>query len=128
MQKQTEHLELLKKYIFHSFIFNNLMFFFSVLKHSKVYVKIFLVKYLIQLIKLVMLMENSLYDRVQKVIHFILLRKVRFLLLLKFKNRRPWFLFIGGAQITQSKSKWDSAVYVRHLERGDSFGEAALQS
>ncbi|CAF1524292.1 unnamed protein product [Adineta ricciae] len=34
----------------------------------------------------------------------------------------------GRAQITQAKSKWDSAVYVRHLERGDSFGEAALQS
>ncbi len=34
----------------------------------------------------------------------------------------------GRAQITQAKSKWDSAVYIRHLERGDSFGEAALQS
>ncbi len=34
----------------------------------------------------------------------------------------------GRAQITQSKSKWDPAVYMRHLERGDSFGEAALQS
>jgi cGMP-dependent protein kinase len=29
MQKQTEHLELLKKYNFHSFIFNNFMFFFQ---------------------------------------------------------------------------------------------------
>jgi cGMP-dependent protein kinase 1 len=34
----------------------------------------------------------------------------------------------GRVQITQSKSKWDTAVYVKHLERGDSFGEAALQS
>ena len=34
----------------------------------------------------------------------------------------------GRAQITQAKSKWDNAVYVRHLERGDAFGEAALQA
>lgn len=34
----------------------------------------------------------------------------------------------GRVQITQAKSKWDNAVYVRHLERGDAFGEAALQA
>ncbi|CAF0735498.1 unnamed protein product [Adineta steineri] len=34
----------------------------------------------------------------------------------------------GRVQITQAKSKWDTAVYVRHMERGDSFGETALQS
>lgn len=34
----------------------------------------------------------------------------------------------GRAQITQGKSKWDTPVYVRHLERGDYFGEDALQS
>ena len=38
------------------------------------------------------------------------------------------YLLLGRAQVTQAKSKWDSAVYVRHLERGDSFGEVALQS
>ena len=35
---------------------------------------------------------------------------------------------LGRAQITQAKSKWDSAVYLRHLERGESFGEATLQA
>lgn len=34
----------------------------------------------------------------------------------------------GRVQVTQAKSKWDPPVYVRHMERGDSFGEAALQS
>lgn len=37
-------------------------------------------------------------------------------------------LQLGRVQVTESKSKWDSAVYIRHLERGESFGEAALQS
>ena len=35
---------------------------------------------------------------------------------------------LGRAQITQGKSKWDTPIYVRHLERGDCFGEDALQS
>ncbi|CAF5168073.1 unnamed protein product, partial [Rotaria magnacalcarata] len=34
----------------------------------------------------------------------------------------------GRAQITQAKSKWDTPIYDRHLERGDSFGEDALQA
>ncbi|CAF0957572.1 unnamed protein product [Adineta ricciae] len=34
----------------------------------------------------------------------------------------------GRAQITEAKSKWDAPVYIRHLERGESFGEPALQS
>jgi cGMP-dependent protein kinase len=37
-------------------------------------------------------------------------------------------LNIGRAQITQGKSKWDTPQYVRHLERGEFFGEPALQS
>ncbi|CAF3861285.1 unnamed protein product [Rotaria sordida] len=34
----------------------------------------------------------------------------------------------GRAQITKASSKWDTPIYDRHLERGESFGEAALQS
>ncbi|CAF1086523.1 unnamed protein product [Rotaria sp. Silwood1] len=34
----------------------------------------------------------------------------------------------GRAQVTKAKSKWDTPVYHQHLERGESFGEAALQS
>ncbi|CAF3062860.1 unnamed protein product [Rotaria socialis] len=34
----------------------------------------------------------------------------------------------GRAQITQAKSKWDTPIYDRHIERGDSFGEKALQA
>ncbi len=81
-----------------------------------------------QLIKLVMLMENVLYDKVPKVIHFILLLKVGLVLLNKKSFKIKSKFFIGRVQITQAKSKWDSAVYIRHLERGDSFGETALQS
>jgi len=47
---------------------------------------------------------------------------------LKICVKNQWDFFIGRVQITQAKSKWDTAVYVRHLERGDSFGEDALQA
>ncbi|CAF1025239.1 unnamed protein product [Didymodactylos carnosus] len=33
----------------------------------------------------------------------------------------------GRVQITQSQSKWDTPVFIKHLDRGDSFGEMALQ-
>lgn len=70
-------------------------------------------------------MVNVSFDKVLKVIRSILLRKVR--------KKPKCFLTIrnlklGRVQVTESKSKWDPPVYVRHLERGESFGEAALQS
>ncbi|CAF4465991.1 unnamed protein product, partial [Adineta steineri] len=34
----------------------------------------------------------------------------------------------GRARITEAKSKWDAPINIRHLERGESFGEPALQS
>lgn len=59
---------------------------------------------------------------------FYIVGKGLFSLLRNMEKFNKFFSFEGRAQITQSKSKWDPPVYIRHLERGDSFGEAALQA
>jgi cGMP-dependent protein kinase len=127
MQKQTEHLELLKKYIINwKFIIINLFIDFSIKTFESLREDI--------LSKISDAVDQVSYADGECIVRqgakgdtFYIVAKGLFSLInnnLKI-NRN---FFIGRVQITQSKSKWDSAVYIRHLERGDSFGEDALQS
>lgn len=79
MQKQTEHLELLRKsdpIIFLVFFIDNVVFFSIVSKHSMVFVMIFLVKLLMHSMKSPMPIKNLSFDKEQKAIHFISLHEV----------------------------------------------------
>lgn len=111
MQKQSEHLELMKKYRQNSIIiiiFLLLIFDFSIKSFEQ--------------------LREDVLSKIADTLDEISYADQEYIVRQGAKGDTFYIVSKGRAQITEGKSKWETPAYVRHLERGDSFGELALQS